>query len=49
MICPVNEGIIKSLNGCLKEINCPKYDIICTTDIWVMMRLNVLIKKIFLV
>ena len=34
IICPVNGGIIKNPNGFIGEINCPKYNIICTTDIW---------------
>ena len=32
--CPVDGGAVKNPNGFIGEINCPKYNIICSTDVW---------------
>ena len=32
--CPTKGGMLKKIKGFKGKINCPEYDLICTSDIW---------------
>ena len=47
--CPINGGVVKNINGFSGEINCPKYDLICTSSVWCNDALDCINKKSILV
>ena len=34
LVCPTEGGVLKKIKGFKGKINCPKYDLICTSPIW---------------